>query len=105
MTLGRNNAFITAIVESCPCIQSIVVVTSPIGVQAPPALAATTIQQLKIILSLEEGMILLSNEIIKMVVVRLSKMLERKKERIAIIHKRCLLDRVWISFVINLNPL
>jgi hypothetical protein len=30
-------------VDSCPFIQSIVVVTSPIGVQTPPALAAITI--------------------------------------------------------------
>jgi len=40
--LGRKRCSMTFAVESCPPIHSIVVVTSPMGVQAPPAFAAMT---------------------------------------------------------------
>jgi len=41
--LGKMRAFTIPNAEICPPIQSIVVVTSPMGLQAPPALAAITI--------------------------------------------------------------
>jgi len=41
--LGKMRAFIIPPAEISPPIQSIVVVTSPIGLQAPPAFAAITI--------------------------------------------------------------
>ena len=42
-TEGINNAKMIELAVICPPIQSMVVVTSPIGDQAPPALAAITI--------------------------------------------------------------
>jgi hypothetical protein len=37
-----KNTFMVGNVDICPCIHSMVVVTSPIGVHAPPAFAAIT---------------------------------------------------------------
>ena len=39
---GRNSLVTIAVVVTCPPIHSMVVVTSPMGDQAPPALAAIT---------------------------------------------------------------
>ena len=44
---GRNTSFIICIPLICPPIHNMVVVTSPIGDQAPPALAAITIMEAK----------------------------------------------------------
>ena len=63
----------------CPPIQSIVVVTSPSGDQAPPALAAITVMPIKNNRCSLSIINFLSNETITIVVVRLSKMAERKK--------------------------
>lgn len=48
ITLGRNNVFMMLPEEMFSFIHNIMVVTSPIGVQAPPALAAMIIMLPKI---------------------------------------------------------
>src|SRR5438105_14074465 len=78
ITLGRNITFIILSVEICPPIHSMVVVTSPMGVHAPPALAAITIIPAKNIRMCLSGISFLINDTITMEVVRLSKMEERK---------------------------
>ena len=64
-----------------PPIHSIVVVTSPMGVHAPPALAAITTTAPSSLRSSPEspGRIFRRSEIMTMVEVRLSRMAERKK--------------------------
>ncbi len=71
--------FMIASVVIWPPIQSMVVVTSPIGVQAPPALAAITIIPAKKSRSSCLSSSFFINEIITMVVVRLSRTELRKK--------------------------
>ena len=44
---GRNTSFMICIPLICPPIHNMVVVTSPIGDHAPPALAAITIMEAK----------------------------------------------------------
>jgi hypothetical protein len=40
--MENEKTFMVGNVDICPCIHSMVVVTSPIGVHAPPAFAAIT---------------------------------------------------------------
>lgn len=68
-----------------PLIQSMMVVTSPIGEKAPPALAAIIIMPPKIIRSLASATSLRSTIIITMLVVRLSRMAERIKVMMVIL--------------------
>ena len=77
--LGKNRVEMTLQEEIFSLIHNIVVVTSPIGVQAPPALAAMTAKQSGTNLSFFSGINLRMMEIIKIIVVRLSKIAERKK--------------------------
>ena len=65
--------------EICPPIQSMVVVTSPIGVQAPPAFAAIMTIPTKSSRSFWFRINFRSNETITIVVVKLFKTAERKK--------------------------
>ena len=76
---GRNTDSMMFSEVTWPPIHSIVVVTSPIGVQAPPALAAMTMMPAKNRRSSCLARILRISEIATMVVVRLSRMAERKK--------------------------
>ena len=77
--LGKNTVFMILIAVICPPIHSIVVVTSPIGVQAPPALAAITIKPANNILSSFSASNFRIKEIMTIVVVKLSRIALRKK--------------------------
>jgi hypothetical protein len=76
---GMNKPFIISTVVTCPPIQSIVVVTSPMGVQAPPALAAITIMPAKNKRSSRFSNNFFMSDTMTMVVVRLSNIELRKK--------------------------
>ena len=69
------------------CIQSMVVVTSPIGDQAPPAFAATMIIPANHILSSLSLIIFLKIVMSTMVAVRLSMIADNMKARIQTIHR------------------
>ena len=69
-------------------IHNMVVVTSPIGDQAPPALAAMMIKPANQILSLLFGIIFLSIVIRTIVAVKLSIIAERMKANMEMIHNR-----------------
>ena len=83
---GTINSFISSIVDTFLPIQSIVVVTSPIGDQAPPALAAMIISPANQILSLFSGTSFLKIVTKTIVAVRLSMIAERMKARMHMIH-------------------
>src|SRR6187399_2879007 len=85
-------------------IHNIVVVTSPIGLHAPPALAEITTNDASINLSLCEGINLRSMVTITIVVVRLSRIAERKKVRKPMIQTNFLLLVVFIRLVMISNP-
>src|SRR3990170_983075 len=104
MILGNSKFLITSGAVICPPIQSIVVVTSPIGDQAPPALAAMIINPTKNNLISRLGMSFRIKDTITMVVVRLSKTADRKKVIQQTIHNNFLGSRVLIISVINLKP-
>ncbi len=72
----------------CPPIHSMVVVTSPMGDQAPPALAAMTMRPAKIKRSSRLCSSFLVNDTMTMVVVRLSKMALKKKLTPATTHSK-----------------
>ncbi len=76
---ARKTPFMIARVVIWPPIQSMVVVTSPIGLQAPPALAAITMMPAKNNRSSCLSSSFFISEIITMVVVRLSSTELRKK--------------------------
>src|ERR1035437_6585515 len=79
--LGKKSFDIILAALICPPIQSIVVVISPMGVHTPPALAAITTMPTNNKRSSWFLTSFLSNDTITMVVVRLSRMAERKNER------------------------
>src|ERR1700722_3085309 len=83
---GKKSAFMTPRLVNWPLIHNIVVVTSPIGVQAPPAFAAITTMQQSKNRSALFGTSLRKSETIRIVVVKLSRMAERKKATNAMIH-------------------
>ena len=85
-TEGKNRPWIIASGVICPPIQSMVVVTSPMGDHAPPAFAAITIIPAKNNLSSRLSRSLRTKEIITIVVVKLSKIELRKKATQQIIH-------------------
>ncbi|OPZ10761.1 MAG: hypothetical protein BWZ07_02458 [Alphaproteobacteria bacterium ADurb.BinA280] len=76
---GSNTALMMARLVICPPIHSMVVVTSPMGDQAPPEFAATTMMPAKNSRSSCLASSLRISEIMTMVVVRLSRMALRKK--------------------------
>src|SRR5687768_18225719 len=88
ITLGMNITFIMLSVEICPPIHSMVVVTSPIGVHAPPAFAAITIIPAKNRRVSLLGMSFRISETITMEVVRLSNTDDKKNVTQHMIHKR-----------------
>mmetsp|Transcript_16028 Transcript_16028/g.35511 ORF Transcript_16028/g.35511 Transcript_16028/m.35511 type:complete len:201 (-) Transcript_16028:949-1551(-) len=102
---GRKSPVMVGSTLICPLIHSIVVVTSPMGVQAPPALAAMTIMAPKSFLSSTSGRSFFTSETITMVVVRLSRMPERKKDSRATIRIRPRLLSALMTSVMTLKPL
>ena len=102
--LGINSPTITPEAVIWLPIQSMVVVTSPIGDQAPPALAAITTTPTNNQRSGRPRISLRSSETMTMVVVRLSSAADRKKVRKPMIHSRCTRFRVWIRSVMTLKP-
>jgi hypothetical protein len=92
------------IVEICPPIHNIVVVTSPIGVHAPPALAAMMIIPAKNNRISLFGMSVLINETMTIDVVRLSSTADKKNVIQQIIHKSNFGFFVLIVLVITLKP-
>ena len=102
--LGTIKVLIIVIVVNCPPIHNIVVVTSPIGDQAPPALAATTTIPAKNQRSYLSSINFLSKETITIVVVKLSKAAEKKKVSTLTIHNNFTLFFVVILSVIIEKP-
>src|ERR1041385_3784312 len=104
ITLGKNKVRMIFTVVICPPIQSIVVVTSPIGVHAPPAFAAiTTIPAKNRRMSLL-GISLRISDTITIAVVRLSSIDERKKLTQQMIQRSVLGFFVRILSVMMLKP-
>src|SRR6478735_3351069 len=102
--LGKNNVTMILPVEICPPIQSMVVVTSPIGVQAPPALAAITIIPAKNKRMSLLGISFRTSESITIVVVRLSSTDDKKNVTQQMIHNNVLGFLVLIRSVMKRNP-
>ena len=98
---GKKSCVIVGKVVSWPLIHSIVVVTSPIGVQTPPALAATTTIAPNKRLSSSLGINFRRRETITIVTVRLFNMEERKKVKKPIIQNKAFLDFVVMRLVIT----
>src|SRR5690606_5083782 len=101
---GRINALTMPGGEICPTIQSIVVVTSPIGDQAPPALAATMIIPAKKSLISRFETSLRVSETRTMVVVRLYRIQERINVNQHISQMNVVGLVVLDRSLINLNP-
>ena len=80
----------------CPPIQSMVVVTSPIGDHAPPELAAMTMSPANSKRSSRLSSSFFSNDTITMVVVRLSKIALRKKVTPLTSHNK---DESWVVLI------
>ena len=87
-----------------PPIHNIVVVTSPIGVQAPPALAAMMTIPAKNLRCSASLINFLSNETMTMEVVRLSKTEERKKVMMETIQRSLTVFLVVMRSVIMRKP-
>ena len=87
-----------------PLFQSIIVVTSPIGENAPPELAAMITSEAKMMRSRRSATSLRSIITITMLVVRLSSMAERKKVIKAMRHNRARFDFVFITLRTQLKP-
>ena len=80
------------------------VVMSPMGLQAPPALAASTMTQAKIQRSFWSRSMRLSIITIIMVVVMLSRMLDMKKATSTRIHISFRLSEAWMCFTMIWKP-
>ena len=102
--LGRITRVIILTVVTWPPIHNIMVVTSPMGDHAPPALAASTIMAAKNHLVCLSETSFLSNATITIVVVRLSSAADIKKVRKLRIHKSFTFRVVLILSVMILNP-
>ncbi|MGY3459863.1 hypothetical protein ACVWW5_005313 [Bradyrhizobium sp. LM3.4] len=89
---GRNTAPMIFSGEICPPIHSMVVVTSPITVHAPPAFAAMTMREANSRRSSRLAISRWISETMTMVVVRLSRIALRKKVTKPISHIR----RIWL---------
>ncbi len=104
ITLGTNRTLIMFTVDIWPPIHNIVVVTSPMGVHAPPALAAITIMPAKVNFNSLSWINLRMSDIITIDVVRLSNTAERKNVTQHIIHSSELTFFVLMRSVINRKP-
>mmetsp|Transcript_61603 Transcript_61603/g.101775 ORF Transcript_61603/g.101775 Transcript_61603/m.101775 type:complete len:243 (+) Transcript_61603:639-1367(+) len=103
--LGRISANIVGQVVMLPLIHSIVVVTSPMGVQAPPAFAAMTARPPKSMRSsVWSGSIFRSSETMTMVDVRLSSTAERQKVTTPTMNRRVRRLLVWMFSVMTRKP-
>src|SRR5690606_26002181 len=102
--LGTIRLFMIAGAVICPPIHNMVGVTSPIGDQAPPALAATTISpaQNKRVSRLAPSFRL--SDTITVVDVRLSRLADKIKVTQKITHQSFLELVVRMRSVTNLNP-
>ena len=89
----------------CPPIQSMVVVTSPMGVHAPPALAAITMMPAKKSRSSRLPSSFFISDTITMVVVKLSRIELRKNVTMPTIHIRSESLVVLMREVITSKPL
>ena len=101
---GRNKDFITPEVLILPFTQSMMVVTSPMGENAPPLFAASiTIDEY---MSLSEVSLttLFNTMTITMAVVMLSSTAERKNVKIVSFHNSPVFDRDFRLFLTKLNP-
>ncbi len=102
--LGRIKVFIILTAVIRPPIHSMVVVTSPIGDHAPPALAAITTMPAKNKRIFLLGTSFRSRETITIEVVRLSNNADRKNVTQQTTHIRVFGFLVVIRSVINRNP-
>ena len=101
---GKNSFVINADVVTFSFIHSIIVVTSPVGVQAPPLFAAIIIIPANIQRSWRSETILRNSIVMTMAVVKLSRIDDIKnviKERI---QRRLRFERVDILSVTHINP-
>mmetsp|Transcript_2130 Transcript_2130/g.7577 ORF Transcript_2130/g.7577 Transcript_2130/m.7577 type:complete len:399 (-) Transcript_2130:514-1710(-) len=101
---GRTRSFMVAMVEIWPLIHSIVVVTSPMGVHAPPALAAMTTTAPSSLRRSGSLTSLRSRETITMVDVRLSSTADKQKVRMPTNHTRVVMSSVSMASVMILKP-
>ena len=104
MSDGTKISVSTPSVVITPLIHSMMVVTSPMGEKAPPELAAITTSAAYISRSPRLCTSFLSTMIITILVVRLSKMAERKKVIKAILHISLRLERVFRASRTKLKP-
>src|SRR5688572_22566512 len=104
ITLGRKRDLIILKADIWPPIQSMVVVTSPIGDHAPPALAAITIIPAKNSRMSLFGTNFLIKDTITIEVVRLSNKAERKNVTQQITHSKAFGFLVFILSVIIRKP-
>ena len=102
---GTKRFGMTPAVVMLPFTQSMMVVTSPIGENAPPALAAMMIMQANFHLSAFSATNLRSNMTMTMVVVRLSNTADMKKVMMDNIHRSSFFFLVVILSVMMENPL
>src|SRR5688572_12255947 len=102
--LGIKRVFMIFQVDTWPPIHSIVVVTSPIGVHAPPAFAAMMVIPINNNFISRPGMSLRISDTITIVVVRLSRMAERKNASQQMIHNNIVGFLVVILSVIKRKP-
>lgn len=101
---GRKSSVMSAVVVTFSFIQSIMVVTSPVGVHAPPLLAARITMPQNIHRSFLTDIILRRSMVIRMAVVRLSSMADMKNVKNERIQRSLRLLRVLILSVMHENP-
>ena len=101
---GKKSCVIKAPVVTFSFIHSIIVVTSPVGVHAPPLLAASITIPQNIHLSLFTFISLRNSIVINIAVVRLSSIADMKKVKNEIIQRSLRLLRVFILSVMQVNP-
>mmetsp|Transcript_39190 Transcript_39190/g.81341 ORF Transcript_39190/g.81341 Transcript_39190/m.81341 type:complete len:230 (+) Transcript_39190:384-1073(+) len=92
--LGRKSSVTVGIVDNWLLIQSIVVVTSPMGVHTPPALAATTTMAPNKRRSLSSGTSFRSKDTITIVTVRLFRIADKKNVKNPIVQNNDFFDVV-----------
>ena len=103
-TEAANNALMIPNAVTCPPIHSIVVVTSPIGDHAPPALAAITITETNSRRSSPRSSSFRISDTITMLVVRLSRTALNKNVTQDTIHNKLVIRLVRMRDVITAKP-
>ena len=103
--LGSRVFTMMLTVVTCPLIQSMMVVTSPMGLQAPPALAARMTMPAKSQRSFLSAMSLRRSATMTMAVVMLSSRAERKKVRMETTQRSFFLSVVLMRSVMTVKPL